>query len=292
MDKNLIEKKTKQFIERFRDSYAEYSERYNYDPELKEMSDDDIKGIVEEYFSFDKLTEANKYFYRAFDKFVPDTWDQIDHALEREAMEQTPEFKQWYHHSHVSSAWYSAFQDTQLENAFCDLHGKVRADEEAATLAADKWCELLFNWHLQDNGALNEDHPGGFTACALGTILADKSRERITEEMKKKAHELFYQYYLGSIRVQNSRDYSAVKWAQENLKDPDTEKPYEWGVHSFLSNLMYCDYSPYMPLYLVLVNAGIPEHDATSICPWKTGISIRALDNTVEYRTYQKCEEL
>ena len=41
-----------------------------------------------------------------------------------------------------------------------------------------------------------------------------------------------------------------------------------------------------------LVAAGVPERDAGNICPWKTAINIRALDNAVMYYTYQHCEEL
>ena len=290
-----IEKTAKRFVEIFREVYAEDATKYKhkYDPVLTEMSDDDIIEIITKYFTeYTGLTEANDYFYKAYNKFIPDTWDQIDHSLDREVMEQTQAYKQWRHHGDVHSAWYETFRKLELDQMFCVIHGKRRTNEEAAKLAADKWCELLFGWHLQDNGALNETHPGGFQACALGTVLANSAKEKITDEMKRKAHELFVQYYLHDIEFQNGNRREAVEWARKTLPDPGDKNPYVWSAHSFIGTNMYCDYNPYMPLYLVLINAGIPDYEACKICPWKTGISIRALDNTVEYHTCQHREEL
>lgn len=295
MNDKLIKEKVEDFVEVLRESYADNATKYKhkYNPVLEEMTDADIEAMVIKYFTdFDDLTSANNYFYKAFEKYVPNTWDQIDHSLERDVLEETPAYKQWSHNSDVSSAWYYAMRNCELEKVFCDIHGKKRTDEEAAKLAASKWCELLFGWHLQDNGALNETHPGGFQACALGTVIANNAKDKITDEMKQKAYDLFVQYYLHDIEYQNGDWHKAVVWAKENLPDPDKEKPYEWNSYSFSGNNMYCDYHPYMPLYLVLINAGIPEYEAGAICPWKTGIDIRALDNTVKYHTYQHCEEL
>lgn len=281
----IIEKAAKKFIEKFRQD-AEYE-----DDDVTEMTDDNIKDLVVKFFDFNQLSAANDYFYHAFDKFVPDTYEQIDWELEEEKRKETPEFKQWRRHGDISGHWFCAKRESELEERWVDVHGKIRTNEEAATIAADKWCELLFGWHLQDNGALNEDHPGGFTACALGTVLANKSKEKITEEMKIKTRELFIEYYSRFLHLYETFDLDDIKWAEKTMPDDDKERPYDWH-YGFKSGSMYCDYGPYRPLYLLLIAAGIPKNDANSICPWKTGIDIRPLDNAVFYNTYQHREEL
>lgn len=282
----IIRNASETFVKKFRKDAG------NENHDVTEMTDDDIRNIINKYFEFDRLTDANDYFNHAFDEFVPDTYDKIDWTEEKSVREQTPEFIQWNRHGDVSSYWYYAKRESNIEKKWVDVHGKQRTDEEAATLAADKWCELLFGWHLQDNGALNETHPGGFTACALGTVLANKSKEGITDEMKVKTRELFIEYYRHYLHFCATYDLDDIKWANETMPDDeDKENPFLWKW-GFDEHSMYCDYDPYMPLYLLLIAAGIPKSDAGSICPWKTGIYIRALDNAVMYQTYQKCEEI
>ena len=209
----------------------------------------------------------------------------------------TPEYKQMRINSDVMSYQYTAGWHVDLEKKFVELNGYAHTKQEAAEIAANKWCELLFGWHLQDNGAINEDHAGGFYACALGTVLANKSKERITDEMKTKARDLFIQYYLKYIDYHNC-DFNymtvrdVIRWTQDTMPDSsDKERPFNWA-NGFSQGSMYCDYSPYMPLHLLLLAAGIPETDASNICPWKTGIEISPVDNAVLYRTYQHIEEL
>ena len=283
MDKEtLINNKIDEFINYFKEDI----ERENID--AHEMTDEVLKGILMDFFGIEKLTEAEHMFHNSTDKYVEDTYEKINWNLDREAVRETPEFKQWDRHSHVSSAMYSSFHKADLRNFWVSLNGKTHTDEEAATIAADKWCELLFQWHFQDNGASNETHGGGFPACALATILANDAKENITEEMKIKAHDLFKEYYMRLIHFDNTADIDDVQWLKDNLADEEGDFDWKYGF----SYDMYCDYDPSYPLYLILYHAGIPDNNIRSICPWKTGISIRTEDNAVMYNTYQHRDEI
>lgn len=256
--------------------------------DVPELSDNDIKSMLMSYFDSKSLTKAEKFLYNEFDNYVKDTYNDIDWSVDREAVKETEAYKNWVRHNDISQIMCNCRWKFNLMEHWVEYNGKAHNDEEAAKIAADKWCELLFQWHLQDNGALNETHGGGFPACALATILANDSKENITEDMKVKAHELFYQYYLRMIHYGKTFDDADIKWLKENLK-PDDD--FDWERYGFRLD-MYCDYDPSYPLYIILLNAGLGESDIRNICPWKTGISIRREDNTVMYNTYQHCDEL
>ena len=82
-----------------------------------------------------------------------------------------------------------------------------------------------------------------------------------------------------------------IDWLVENLPDDDKKDPFDWRHFEFRCDL-YCDYGPATSLYLILVNAGVDKRDVRNICPWKTGIDIRTVDNAVIYKTYRHQEEL
>lgn len=253
-----------------------------------ELTDDIISNILKEFFNQTTLTEAEKYLYKAFDQYVEDPYEKINWDLGREAAKETPEYKAWVRHSDLSSIWYDCRRRNKVSEKWVEVNGKAHTADEAAKIAADKWCELIFGWHLQDNGALNESHGGGFPACALATVLANDSKEELTEEMKVKAHELFTEYYKRLIHFNETADMDDINWLKTALKSKDGEFDWTYGF----SYDLYCDYDPSWALYLILENAGIPERHIRNICPWKTGISIRTEDNAVMYKTYQHCDEI
>lgn len=279
----------KNFIEEFLYDFHYQSTRQNLD--IPELSDDVITNIINEYFNKKTLTEANRYIYDVLDEYVDGSYEKIDWNLGRPAVEETPEYKAWRRRSDISSLWSDCKRMNGIEETWVDLNGKANTNEEAAKKAADKWCELIFGWHLQDNGAIDENHAGGFMACALGTVLANRSKEGISEDVKKKAHSLFYEYYLRQLHYNETKDKKDIDWLVENLPDDDKKDPFDWRYFGFRCDL-YCDYGPGTPLYLILVNAGVDKRAAGNICPWKTGIDIRAVDNAVMYNTYQHREEL
>ena len=289
----FINEQADAFVEEFRDLCTkEQQSRYRDKPALDvhEMTDDDIRKEIIEFFNKKNLSDAQHHMYHAIDPYVNNPWDMIDHS--KDNWRESPEYLQWCRHDDIQTTWSDAGRHLNMDEKWVQVNGQVRSDEAAAKLAADKWCELIFGWHLQDNGAINEDHGGGFYACALGTILGNKAKEGITEDVKKRAHEYFKEYYLHSIHNDRTRDRKDIDWANKMFPDNrDGDRKFDWeygfGYHS-----MSCDYGPSTPLYLILVAAGVPERDAGSICPWKTTINIRALDNAVMYYTYQHCDEL
>ena len=270
------------FIDEFRQSLEKSS------IDTPELPDEKITNYLKEYFNIKKFSEARDYLYDIVGENIPGRHNHVDWSLGREEAMETLAYKEWKRYSDISYAWHNASRYTRLEDAWVMVNGKTHTDEEAAMIAADNWCELLFGWHMQDNGALDEMHGGGFPACALGTILADKAKENISEEMKIKAHELFYQYYLKSIHYDRTYDSNDIRWLETTLKDDTGEFDWKYGFDYD----MYCDYDPAWSLYLILTNSGIEDSDARHICPWKTGISIRREDNAVMYTTYQKREEI
>ena len=275
----------KNFIEEFLYDFHYQSTRQNLD--VPELPDDVITNIINEYFNKKTLTEANKYIYEVLDEYVKGSYHDINWDLGRPAVEETPEYKAWRRHSNISSLWSDCKRMNGIEETWVDLNGKANTNEEAAKKAADKWCELIFGRHIQDNGAINEDHPGGFMACALGTLLADKSKERITDEMREKAHQLFNDYYLHNIHYDQTSDQKDLKWLNEALPTKGQDFDWKYGFYD-----LSCDYGPGWPLYMILYHAGVPEKDIENICPWKTSIRIRREDNAVMYNTYQHQEEI
>jgi len=284
------EKIINDFIEEFLYDFHHSCERKNLD--VPELPDDVIISIVNEYFNKKSLTEANKYIYNALDKYVEDTYEKINWNLGREEVKETFEYKAWMRHSEIDTIWSDCKRMNGIEKTWVNLNGQVHTDEEAATIAADKWCELIFGWHLQDNGAINEDHAGGFYACALGTVLANDSKQGISDEVKEKAHGYFKDYYLHSIHYDKSDGVKDIEWANKMFPDDEEgDHKFDWK-YGFGYLGLSCDYGPSTPLYLILVHAGVPKRDAGNICPWKTSISIRSLDNAVQYHTYRHMDEL
>lgn len=288
VDKLPREEVINNFIEGFLHDFHYLLTKKNLD--VPELPDDVITDIINEYFNKKTLTEANRYIYDTLGEYVKGSFDDINWDLGRPDVEETPEYKAWRRCSDISYIWSDCMGDF-IKETWVDLNGKANTNEEAAKKAADKWCELIFGWHHQDNGAINEDHAGGFYACALGTILANNSKERISEDVKKKAHNLFYEYYLHQIHYYETDDKKDIDWLVENLPDDDKKDPFDWRYFEFRCDL-YCDYGPTTPLHLILVNAGVDKSDTGNICPWKTGIDIRAVDNAVIYKTYQHQDEL
>lgn len=289
VDKLPREEVIKNFIDEFLYGFHYYSTKQGLD--VPELPDDVITNIINEYFNKTTLTEANKYIYEVLDKYVKGSYSDINWDLGRPAVTETPEYKAWIRHNDISTIWSDCKRMSGIEKTWVDLNGKANTNEEAAKKAADKWCELIFGWHLQDNGTINENHGGGFYACALGTVLTNKSKEGISEDVKKKAHSLFYEYYLRLLHYYETKDKKDIDWLVEHLPDDDKKDPFDWRYFEFRCDL-YCDYNPGTPLYLILVNAGVDKRTAGNICPWKTGINIRVVDNAVMYNTYQHQEEI
>lgn len=154
--------------------------------------------------------------------------------------------------------------------------------EEAVAIAADKWCEMLFGQHIQDNGA----RECGFM-CMLATTLADHAKKGISEESKIKTREILKQYYLHQIVKDEA-------WLAKTL-GTFTDYRGEIREFNFFDQDLYCDYHPCLHLRRILSIAGIDDNVAESIAPFKTGIEILPDENegyTVVLKTYGRRQAL
>ena len=108
--------------------------------------------------------------------------------------------------------------------------------------------------------------------------------------MENKAHELFKEYYMRRLHYSKTYDREDVEWLKNTLPCEDEDDDFDWA-YGFSYDLS-CDYGPSYPLYLILYHAGVEKNDIGNICPWKTSIRIREVDNSVQYYTYQHMEDL
>lgn len=134
-------------------------------------------------------------------------------------------------------------------------------NEKAAEIAADKWCQMLFGWHIKDNGAQECEF-----MCMLASIAADRAKKEISEKSKIKTRELLKQYYLHEII--NDKTWLA------NTFGTYTDYRGETCEFNFFDRDLYCDYHPCLSLRRILSIAGIEDSIAESIAPFKTGIEI------------------
>lgn len=274
-------------VEDFQNTFKEKCKKENLD--VPELTDEILDKVVRKFFSIEKYTDASTYINNFIKDYIDGDYDKINHELPYEEQKLTPEYIAWMRRYDINQVIYTCVRKTQLFEYWVDIHGQAHTDDEAATIAANKWGELLFNFHLQDNGALDEDH--SFQASMIATYLGEKARDEITEEVKVKTLNLFKEYYLHYINYLRNPYHcdEDLNWCRANLPDP--EDKFEW----IFMHEPYCDYGPNTILYLILLNGGVPNdkfNSISSICPWKTGIDIRIMDNMVIYSTYQKVEEL
>jgi hypothetical protein len=227
-------------------------------PMHERIDKDKIKEMI--YSMYDNCQNYQD-IYQYFEDYINTCFPGADY--EKYGFD-SPERKEYYHYldNYEDENILSLYEWSKYAGFnYINHKGKRRTFEEACQIAADKWCEMLFNFHLQDNGAINEDHGGGFYACALATVLKNEANKDITEEMINNTNKNLYEYYHNYCIYEDKYPISP-----------------------------YCDYDPNRPLYDILQKSGIPEKKIRSICPWKTGIDIDENDNAVVIKGYQKRE--
>ena len=234
--------------------------------ECDQIKKEQIVSLVEDIFTCDDYHDISNKVYEFCEKLwaEPQDYDSQEWKIWSDYMYG------YYDKNNKQSIKPLGDWISQCEYEYIYRNGKKRTYQEACKLATDKWCKLLFNWHLQDNGALNEDHPGGFTACAFATIIGNDSKEKISEDCKIKAHELIQKFY---------EDDCWWDYYNDDGSYYDT-----WQTD------LTVDYGPCKALYELLEKSGVEEKHIRSICPWKTSIKIDKRDNSVIYRTYGKIE--
>ena len=223
-------------------------------PECERVHKEDIVDVVSR--AFDELES-----YRQIRNLVYAECEKIWPCPEYEG--DGKDYHAWCDHFY-SKPFYAWFDDFEAE--FRRRKGYKRTFNEACDLAADIWANKIFGWHLQDNGAINEDHAGGFWACALGTVLKNDITKDISEDVVNKFRKLMSDYYKEWCLYVDKKD----------------------GWKGYVEP--YCDYNPNCALYSILIEAGVKENNADMICPWKTGIVIDEKDYHVVVRTYRNQE--
>lgn len=245
--------------------YQEYLKKYDITLEK-------LMIIFEHFFEKkDHIGVLKKQFYNELDNICtymkPIDWNN----------ENSESYKEYDIYDKIHSELYEILKTAK--RIYIEKYGMYRTIEEAASVLADKMCSLLFKWHLQDNGDLDNEH--SFMMSALATCLASNAQEKISDEQKKNVYNIIKDYMIfchksHSIGVSSDE---LNKWKEIIKLD---------FIHDGLS----CDYGPNIVLRNLLAYAGIPEKDINSICPWKTTLKIDYTDNSVIYITYGKVEYL
>lgn len=236
--------------------------------ECDKIKRDQIVSLVEDIFASENYHQISNKIYKFCEEFWPEPQDY-----------DSQEWKIWSdymygYYDHDTKHYNKPLGDwvDQCEYEYVYRNGKMHTYKEACEIAANKWCELIFEWHLNDNGALNEDHPGGFTACALSSVLKNEASSKIPKEQQEKAYELIKKFYEDDCWWEYYND----KGEYENT----------WQTN------LNVDYGPNRPLYELLKKAGIEEKHIRTICPWKTSIRIDERDNSVIWHKYGSLEIL
>lgn len=240
------------------------------------MSEKDLKESVEYLISiFPKSSKTNaedfrqtlidifeneQYCQKIFDRLHKRFEDFFPYPTKEQWADTSSDEKYCRVYMDESSLIYEWSKD--VENLFVIAKGPRRKYEEACELAADTWMEKLFVRVFQDNG----DRSGhSDNIQMLGSLLKANASEGISDEVKNKVRENLVNYY------RNHCKYT-----------------FEDGMSCRVE--LYCDYGPNSPMYDILKDAGVPENNIRSICPWKTGVEIDSRDNAVILVGYQKRE--
>lgn len=195
--------------------------------------------MVEMYLEADTLAHAqelynkfmNAYYYPSYDRDIKKGMDMAS-------------VRNWY------------FEDVYhwkgtLDKAWLDIHGPRHTREEVMKIAADFWCERIFDRTLQDAGT---DSESALFAMALATGLKSDSMKRQSSSVREKAWHLIAEFY-GKVFD----------------KDPSVR----------FADGLYVDYDPSQRLYDILVEAGVKPIDVRMIVPYKTSLSLRAFDKSL-----------
>ena len=238
--------------------------------ECDKIKRDQIAPLVEDIFKCENYHQISDLV----NKFCEELWPEPKYSIYDNSL-----WKEWTnymygYYDHDKKQYIKPLMDwvEQCEVEYIWRNGKKHTYEEACEIAAKKWCELIFGWHLNDNGALNEQHPGGFPACAFSSVLKNDISSKIPQEQQEKAYEEIKKFYKNDCWFEYYND----KGEYEDTWQTD----------------LSVDYGPNRPLHEILKKASIEERHIDVICPWKTTIRIDEKDNSVIWHKYGNKEIL
>lgn len=138
-----------------------------------------------------------------------------------------------------------------LNQAWLDIHGPRHTREEVMKIAADFWCERIFDSSRQDNG----DNSGtGVFGMMMASMLKTDSMRKQDSSVRDKAWYLIAEYY-------------------GKVFDKTLPNRFEDGLS--------VDYNPGEALYNILKEAGVNERDIDCIVPIKTHLWLRDFDKSL-----------
>lgn len=187
---------------------------------------DTFEHALESYNKF-----INAYYYSSFDRDI------------KKGMDMAP-VSNWYFED------VAQWKDT-LNQAWLEIHGLRHTREEVMKIAADFWCERIFDRWVQNAGA---DSEASVLAMALAAGLKSDSMERQSSSVRDKAWYLIAEFY-GKVFD----------------KDPSVR----------FADGLYVDYDPSQILYDILVEAGVRPDDVQCIVPYKTSLALRDFDKSL-----------
>lgn len=232
-------------------------------PECEKIKKEDIRPIVAECFTLDTYHGIKKKILDFCNTLYPDTadwhqpWDKVD---------KTHYFYMYGDRDTASTSecvdgWANAVVDEYLHRK-----GFRRTKDEACVIAAEKWAEMIFGKHLQDNGDRTSH---GANLNMMGSYVKMLYQKDLTGEMREKFVSVMAEFY---------KDDCNLEWADS-------------GGHRRVDAIEpYCDYDPNLSLYEMLMKAGVPKDTAGCVCPWKTGVKVDSRDHSVIVRTYNTME--
>lgn len=195
--------------------------------------------MVEMYLEADTLNHAqdaynkfmNAYYYQPYDR-------DIRNGKKMSVVDD------WYY-DHVDK-W-----QRSLNQAWLEIHGPRHNREEIMKLAADFWCERIFDSSRQDNG---DNSSTGCLSMMMASMLKTDSMRKQDSSVRDKAWYLIAEYY-------------------GKVFDKTLPNRFEDGLS--------VDYHPCGALYNILKEAGVNEIDIDCIVPIKTYLSLRDFDKSL-----------
>ena len=206
---------------------------------ITEATRPQLTDMIKSYLEADTFDNASRIYMNFMTEYFYDPLKSIDHKSAEYTL-----IVDWFYDK--VNKW-----DDLLRQSWLDIHGPRHTRDEIMKLAADFWCERIFDSIVQDNGDTTE---GGEFFMVVSSLLKSKSMKNQLPAVRAKAWSLIAEYY-------------------GKLFDCSLANDYENGLS--------VDYYPCESLHDILVNAGVDEKDVNRIVPFKTYLSIRRFDKTL-----------
>lgn len=218
---------------------AQFVEQFPWGHYITEDLRPQMTLMVEMYLEADTLNHAQD----AYNKFM-DPYYYQPFVRDIRNGKKISDVSDWYY-DHVDK-WRRS-----LDQAWLEIHGPRHNREEIMKLAADFWCERIFDSSRQDNGDKSDT---GILGMMMVSMLKTDSMRKQDSSVRDKAWYLIAEYY-------------------GKVFDKTLPNNFEHGLS--------VDYYPCQELHDILKEAGVNERDIDCIVPIKTHLSLRDFDKSL-----------